>query len=450
MQLPRLWTLAACSLGLVMAACGGGGGGSDTGGGNPPIASTDESPAADYAGTGFTVLSRVVGSTGQTRGEVRLRQLQLRDGVWYGVTRATAPTSTRGSQCLQALNRLRITACDGYSQLESATAGASNHFLLDLQTNGAAFFLEQTPPVPGGADTQNRMTMAPMAAGWAAASYAGLQQPQMQLLASKYFVVMDMMAGGLGSTPHMSVIDYGARYNSANGISFPTPSPIDVELFGLANLHTPDYPSLMNQDFANHDGRNGYFAFLARPNTRNPASGGTAAGSLNLWRHDGTALAPMAQLALDTVAKPFNDGSSSYWLAHGVRLVRNAAQPTQPLLVVNDVARGVLDVYRYDGTSTLQRVVAGVVPPAAFAFARAPMVAVASTLYLAAGKSVYRLVGATPTVMANDHFSQGGNLNPFTDVDVLESDGTSLLVGIGREFRDYVHTVADVLRHPLQ
>ena len=432
---------------LLLAACGGGGGGGDSSS-SPPAAATDENPAADYAGTPFTVVSRIIGPASQFLPEVRLTELMQRDGVWYGVSRFRAGNITLGSLCFQALNRTRITTCDGFPMGDSATPGAVSSFLLDPQTNGAVFHTVVTPPELGGADTQHRMTLTPMVAGWASATYAGAQKPRLALVASKYFVLMDAFVGGLGSGPMMSEIDYGARYLST-GLSFPTPQPIDTALFGLANLHTPAYPSVMDFDFATHDGRNGFYAFTSRPDTKGPLSGGSVAGALNLWRHDGTSLAPMASLPLAAVAKPINTDTISYWVAHGVRLVRNAAQPTRPLIVVKDETKGTLDIYRYDGTGTLQTVVIGVVPPADFRFAGAPMAAVNSTLYLAAGKAVYKLVGSTPTVMAGDHFRQGGSLSPFTDVDVLASDGTALFIGIGREFTDYRHTVADVLRLPL-
>ena len=55
--------------------------------------------------------------------------------------------------------------------------------------------------------------------------------------------------------------------------------PIDTALFGLANLHTPAYPSVMDFDFATHDGRNGFYAFTSRPDTKGPLSGGSVAGA---------------------------------------------------------------------------------------------------------------------------------------------------------------------------
>jgi hypothetical protein len=132
-----------------------------------------------------------------------------------------------------------------------------------------------------------------------------------------------------------------------------------------------------------------------------------------------------------------------------VRLVRNAAQPARPLIVVLNETTGGLDIYRHDGSTTLQPVALGVARPTGFVFASAPMVAVGDTLYLAARRSVYRLGAGTLAVVAGDAFNQGGSLSPFTDVDVLASDGTALVIGVGREFTDVRQTVADVLRLPL-
>lgn len=438
--------VSSALLTLLLAACGGGGGGDSS---SPPAATagTDENPAADYAGTPFTVQSRIVGLASPFLPEMRLTDLVLRDGTWYAATRFRATNQTLGVQCFQPLNRTRLPDCGGTTVIDPAQPGAVGSFLLDPQTNGALFQTVLTPPNLGGADTQYRITLTPTVAGWASATYGGAQKPVLGLVASKYFVVMDLQTGGLGSTPMMSVIDYGARYLST-GLSFPTPQPIYTQLFGLANLGTTNYPVVMDQDFAVHDGRNGFYAFLSRADGKNPTAGGSAAGALNLWQHDGATLTRLATRPLDAVAKPML-GDINYWAAHGVRLVRNAAQPRRPWMVVLNATSGALDVYRHDGSGTLQTVVTGVVPPAGFSFARAPMVAVNSTLYLAAGKAVYQLVGSTPTVMAGDFFRQGGSLSPFTDVDVLSSDGTALYIGIGREFTDYRHTVADVLRLPL-
>ncbi|NDY91058.1 hypothetical protein [Ideonella livida] len=426
----------------VLTACGGGGGDSTP---TPPATGADENPVADYAGTPFSVLSRVVLGTSSYGPETRLVALTLRDGTWWGETRFKAGNISNGSHCFQALGAPRLSTCAGWQEGDAPVAGAVNRFLLDPQTNGALFHTVTTPPTLGGADTQYRMTLKPMVAGWSSASYAGLQKPRMALVASKYFVVMDLQAGSLGSTPYASVLDYGARYLSP-GLSFPTPQPIYVELFGLTHLHTPSYPSVMDFDFAVHDGRLGLYAFASRPDTKSPLAGGAPAGLLQLWQHDGTALSPLATLAVPAVAKPVVDGGSSYWAAHGVRLVRNAAQPNRPWLVVANETTGALDVYRHDGSATLQGVATGVAKPAGFVFAQAPLVAVGDTLYLAAGRSVYRLSGDGLAVMAGDWFNQGDNASRFTEVDVLASDGSALYIGIGRYFTDYLHTVADVLR----
>lgn len=429
----------------LLVGCGGGGG--DSGGGSSTAAEPDANPTADYAGSGLTHVSRIVG-TAFPFAETRMRDLQYVAGTWYGASRFDSQEITSGVQCLQPLTASRISTCQGFTQGEANVAGASLFFIKDDTANGAEFSIDQRPPELGGADTQNRFTLRPSTSGWATATYAGQQKPKVALLAHRYFVVMDMQAGSLGGTPYMAALDYATRYNSANTLAFQTPSAIHTQLFGLTNLNTTDYPVVMNFDFANHDGSNGFYAFLSRDNSKNPqATGAKASGALNLWLHDGTTLTARARLPLANVAKPIIATYNS-WEPYGIRLVKNAGQLSKPLIVLNDVTRSVLDVYQLDGT-TLQLLAGSVTPPAGFQFASAPLAAINGTLYMAAGKSVYKLAGTTPTVLAGDYFNQASRASLFTDIDVIAGEPGALLVGIGRNYtRSYNHVVADVLKLP--
>lgn len=428
-------TLAAA---LSLAACGGGGGGG-AGSSSPPPTQTP----APYTAAGMTHLHRIsiTETIKPAKWFIYANTLKKIGGTWHiGITQYRLNTLFETDTPYFNYGSLGSTQAVAFNSLSggfSAYSQASNMPYIEL--NGGVPFIYQSGTPPSGGTPQV----------WAyPANFAGTSTPVAVGLArskaitrsfGSKLVVMDFQynQGGSGGSPYLSILDYPANPNAP---TFPAPTLLYSSAQNWSQIFINTTHAFLNFDFDKFQDNVAFYAYLSRGDLLFPYLGGLAAGHLHLLSHDGTAFTELATpLALTAVAA--TDGT--LWSPYDIKLVKDGADATKPLIVLYDGATLQTTVARFDGTA-LSVVATGVTLPAGFN-GSSLLTALNGTLYVAVGAKLYKLNGTTFERLHSTVFDE----SQIVSIGALDADASGVVVALTRNDAAYtLRHLIDVVQIP--